>query len=110
MNQYFSDKSLLQPPIARAAYSYRTAWIMAQCAELAYMDFRGSELARTLKKGGLRLVKTFTETDERRQVDTQAFLALHRHYAVLSFRGTDIKQWKDIETDLNIPFYKDKGW
>jgi len=109
MSDYFSDKRLLQPPIALAAYSYRTAWIMAQCAELAYMDFKGKELARLLKKGGLRLIKTFSETEERRQVDTQAFLALHQRYAVLSFRGTEIKQWKDIETDLNIPFYKDKG-
>ncbi|HEY5038320.1 MAG TPA: lipase family protein [bacterium] len=109
MSEYFSDPSLLKPPVARAAYSDRTAWIMAQCSELAYKDFTGSELSKFLKMGGLRLIKTFSKTDIHRQVDTQAFLAQTRDYSILSFRGTQIKQWIDIETDLNIPFYKNKG-
>lgn len=34
---------LLKPPIARAAYSDRTAWIMAELSRIAYIRFEGNE-------------------------------------------------------------------
>lgn len=36
---YFEHKELLLPPIARAAYSDRTAWLMAGMSRLAYLKF-----------------------------------------------------------------------
>lgn len=49
----FENKSLLSPPIARAAYSDRTAWLMAEMSRLAYEKFEGDaglfdDLARRL--------------------------------------------------------------
>jgi hypothetical protein len=35
--------ALLNPPIARAAYSDRTAWIMAELSRIAYIRFEGNE-------------------------------------------------------------------
>ena len=35
----FDDERLLAPPVARAAYSDRTAWMMAEMARLAYVKF-----------------------------------------------------------------------
>ena len=37
----FENRSLLSPPIARAAYSDRTAWLMAEMSRLAYEKFEG---------------------------------------------------------------------
>jgi len=51
---YFDNKSLLKPPVSRAAYSDRTAWLMAEMARLAYFKFEGSididDVAATLTK------------------------------------------------------------
>jgi hypothetical protein len=35
----FENESLLRPPVARAAYSDRTAWLMAEMSQLAYERF-----------------------------------------------------------------------
>ncbi len=42
MHQYFDAENLLSPPVKRAAYSDRTAWLMAEMALLAYEQFEGS--------------------------------------------------------------------
>lgn len=39
----FKYPQLLMPPIARAAYSDRTAWLMAQMSRFAYLKFESSE-------------------------------------------------------------------
>ena len=39
-------KELLKPPVGRAAYSDRTAWLMAEMSRLAYLKFEGSAAAR----------------------------------------------------------------
>ena len=49
----FPNKTLLSPPVARAAYSDRTAWLMAELSRLAYEKFEGDaalfdDLARRL--------------------------------------------------------------
>jgi triacylglycerol lipase len=38
---YFDNKSLLRPPVSRAAYSDRSAWLMAEMSRLAYFKFEG---------------------------------------------------------------------
>ena len=54
---YFSPPVLLTPPVLRAAYSDRTAWIMAKAAQLAYLRFEDNdderqELEASLASGG----------------------------------------------------------
>ena len=39
-------KELLKPPVGRAAYSDRTAWLMAEMSRLAYLKFEGTAAAR----------------------------------------------------------------
>jgi hypothetical protein len=65
--QYFQYPSLLTPPILRAAYSDRTAWLMAEMSRLAYIKFETSPenmglLSASLNTAGFQLVSTFNGT------------------------------------------------
>ncbi len=99
---YFKKKdNLLSPPITRAAYSDRMAWILASMAELAYDRFEVMGRTRQLfvaklEGGGFKLIKTFNAPE----TDTQAFLAESNDgYAVLAFRGTEISRKQDVMID-----------
>jgi len=98
---YFSANNLLlNPPIKRAAYSDRTAWVMASMAQLVYENFedrgKSRELLLTkLNGGGFELIGEFNAPD----TDTQAFLVKNDSYAVLAFRGTEVSKKTDIKTD-----------
>lgn len=96
---FFAHSKLLTPPVKRAAYSDRTAWLMAECSRIAYQDL--DKLAQPLSDGGFALVETFDDTES----GTQAFLARREDMAVLAFRGTQ-KDWQDIRRDLNLRFYQ----
>ncbi len=97
---------LLNPPVNRAAYSDRTAWIMARCSQLAYVQFEKGdsvkqELCDSLKALDLELLTPF----EREA--TRGFVAKNKRYAVLAFRGTE-ENLQNIRTDINIRFYRDR--
>lgn len=102
---YFkAQESLLCPPLTRAAYSDRMAWVMACMAHLAYDRFEERDDVQRLRRifvaklesGGFKLVKTFYS----RETDTQAFLAKNDEFAVLAFRGTEVSKKVDIKTDV----------
>lgn len=102
---YFKSKDdLLCPPLTRAAYSDRMAWILASMAHLAYDRFEDTLDLQKLRKifiaklesGGFELVKTFYSAE----TDTQAFLAKNEEFAVLAFRGTEVTKKVDIKTDI----------
>jgi hypothetical protein len=99
---YFKiNDALLTPPIRRAAYSDRMAWILASMADLAYDRFEDDPKAcelftLKLKGGGFRLIQTFNSD----ATDTQAYLAANGDFVVLAFRGTEVKKKKDVLTDL----------
>lgn len=103
MAGFFAHKKLLAPPTKRAAYSDRTAWIMAECSRLAYILFEVENerkvLIENLQLGGFELLKYFDGEG------TQAYLAGHNDFAVLAFRGTQ-KDFRDIWTDLKIRKYQ----
>jgi hypothetical protein len=98
---YFKDKDrLLSPPIMRAAYSDRMAWILSSMSHLAYDRFEDNENARELliaklEGGGFKLIETFNS----KETDTQAFLAANDEFAVLAFRGTEVTKRQDMKTD-----------
>ena len=48
---------LLDPPVKRAAYSDRTAWLMAVMSQLAYLPFEGAPDAAEIRRIAERLVK-----------------------------------------------------
>lgn len=96
-----TDPPLLTPeaaqaaPTWRAAYSDRTAALMAAFAELAYTPFEGgvaglAQMRAQLAAGGFDLIATFNASD------TQAYLATRPgDFSVLAFRGTtDLADWK----------------
>lgn len=99
--KYFESNSLLlNPPIKRAAYSDRMAWVMASMAQLVYEQFDDGGKARDLlveklKGGGFKLLGEFNSPS----TDTQAFLVSNDTYVVLAFRGTEIIKRTDIRTD-----------
>jgi len=97
-------------PTWRAAYSDRTAAMMAAFAQLAYAPFQNVKapegqprpevdggrqlLAENLKSGGFELRGLIN------QDDLQVFLAVNpAEFAVLAFRGT--ANWDDWKIDLN---------
>lgn len=53
----FDDKNLLATPVRRAAYSDRTAWLMAAMSELAYFKFEGTQSYEELAKELVELSK-----------------------------------------------------
>jgi triacylglycerol lipase len=99
--KYFeANNLLLSPPIKRAAYSDRTAWIMASMAQLVYERFEDKGKARDLlveklKGGGFELLGEFNAPE----TDTQAFLVSNGDFAVLAFRGTEVTKKMDVEMD-----------
>lgn len=98
-------ETLPTPPTSRAAYSDRMAWIMANMAKLAYINFEDGELGHeeleySLRSGWFNLIKTFDKNG------TQAFLAKNDEFTVLAFRGTQPDKWEDVKTDLR--FLKEK--
>lgn len=100
-NYFKVNDILLTPPIMRAAYSDRMAWLLSSMSQLAYDHFedgpeRFEVLSTKLKGGGFRLLNTFNSD----KTDTQAFLAENGDFAVLAFRGTEVKKKKDVATDL----------
>jgi len=101
-SEYFkSNDVLLIPPIMRAAYSDRMAWILSSMSHLAYNRFEDDPKAcelfiARLKSGGFTLIETFNSD----KTDTQAFLAENGDFAVLAFRGTELTKKKDVLTDV----------
>ena len=94
-------EDLPTPPINRAAYSDRMAWVLAHMAKLAYIKFEVSELELErlefcLQSGWFNLIKTFNKNG------TQAFLAKNDEFVVLAFRGTQPDKWEDVRTDLRV--------
>lgn len=95
--------NLLCPPIVRAAYSDRMAWILASMSHLAYDHFENARDLQKLRKlfvtklasGGFTLIKTFND----KETDTQAFLAKNDQFVVLAFRGTEVTKIEDIKID-----------
>lgn len=100
---YFgANELLLNPPVNRAAYSDRMAWVLASMSQLVYDEFEkgGKTKALLLKKlggGGFKWIKGFESVE----TDTQAFLVVKDDYsyAVLAFRGTEVTKLTDIKTD-----------
>ena len=92
-------ESLPTPPVHRAAYSDRMAWILAHMAKLAYIKFEDGKLERErlefcLASGWFNLIQTYDKNG------TQAFLAKNDEFVVLAFRGTQPDKWEDVRTDL----------
>ena len=61
--KYFEYEELLSPPIKRAAYSDRTAWLMAKMSKLAYLPFENddAELKAALSEANFELIKWFSK-------------------------------------------------
>ncbi len=107
---YFGANELLSnPPVSRAAYSDRMAWVLASMAHLAYDRFEDGGLPKTLllKKlegGNFKWVDGFNAV----KTDTQAFLVVKEDssFAVLAFRGTETTKLTDILTDATASMTK----
>ncbi len=104
----FSDDAatrLLDPPVRRAAYSDRTAWLMAELSRLVYRRFESNleerrAVAETLASADLELVDCI----EGEAAGTQAYLVrAPGRFLALVFRGTE-KDFKDVRADLDARF------
>ncbi len=89
---YFENKSLLSPPTNRAAYSDRTAWIMAELARLAYFKFEGSidieDVANSLstESDSTSIRKTLEKLlDDKQQTKDKANAELNSYLSLCDF-------------------------
>ena len=85
-------------PTRRAAYSDRTAALLAKMAMLAYIGFEDSEkkkiLDRMLTHGRVKLLETLIVGD------TEAMVAETDKFVLVAFRGTSSRS--DVRTDFRI--------
>ncbi len=102
-----NTSQLLDPPVNRAAYSDRSAWIMASCSALAYVQFEKGESVKQQLCASLKELRLELLTPFQREA-TRGFVATNQHYAVLAFRGTE-ENLDNIRTDINIRFYRDSS-
>lgn len=102
-NNSADSKIISLPNDNREAYSDRTAWIMARCAQLTYTSTGKApepltELKEGLKPFGLKLAEPFY-CDKNQNF---AYLAVHKTYAVLAFKGTVPSEPETVATDLHF--------
>lgn len=76
-------------------YSAANAWWLANACQLAYCQ--ECDVGATLAGAGLELIRCFAGPC------TQGFLARGDDFAMLVFRGTEIRQMPDILADANFP-------
>lgn len=87
-----------------AAYDDIISWVLASMCQLVYDRFEEETLSRDLfiaklSSGGFSLIDTFTSPE----TDIQAFLVIKKDaYAVLAFRGPEVLNWGDIESDTSV--------
>lgn len=75
-------------------FSLSNAWWLASLCQLAYCQDR--QIGQALPNAGLHLERSFCGPS------TQGFLASGASFAVLVFRGTEIKRWLDIWADARF--------
>ena len=101
---FVGHEHFLPVPPSRAAYSDRTAWVMAELSKLAYIKFedgkeKENDLVKALADGQFTNPTLFNS-----DYGTQGFLAVRNgEFAVLAFRGTE-KNRSDILADLDARF------
>jgi triacylglycerol lipase len=96
------NDSLIIPPVNRAAYSDRTAWILACCSQMAYD--KPERLQGSLYNLDLSIVsKYFCDKNE-----NFAYLAKNDKYAVLAFKGTVPSESETVKTDADFKLVKSK--
>jgi len=105
---FFADINLaMNPPVKRAAYSDRTAWLMAEFSKLVYEPFpsnkgEASIIDTALGKIGFQVLE-YWDAD-----GTQAMLIRRdardgvEGMLVLVFRGTQLKEARDVMVDINL--------
>lgn len=86
--------------IEHREHSHSTALIMARLAAAAYVDASDlfGQVCRIVGSRNLIRVKTYDVPE----AGTQAFLAECREFSVLSFRGTETDQLRDLLTDVRF--------
>lgn len=105
---FFANIDLaMNPPVKRAAYSDRTAWLMAEFSKLVYETFPS-------RKGEVGVIDTelekisFQVLEYWSEAGTQAMLIKRNArdgvegMLVLVFRGTQLKEARDVMVDINM--------
>lgn len=100
---------LLEPPIKRAAYSDRTAWIMALMSKLAYLRFEDSTPAQTALSDVLELITgedDLTKQDKVNKIDRKfsknKLLAILQDVAGATDRSTNYQELEESLDELNF--------
>ncbi len=76
----FDNKELLLPPVGRAAYSDRTAWLMAEMSRLAYLKFEGKQNVIS------NIVDTLADLTDKSKIEEE----LRKFEAILASSGEEL--------------------
>ena len=104
---FFDNEQLMEPPTSRAAYSDRTAWLMAEMARLAYYKFEGSvdlaDLAQSLTdESNVKSIKTALVAllDEKRESSEEATVNMAQYLEEGNFKQVDTFNVGDTQAFL----------
>lgn len=98
--EYFEHATIFPFRADETEFHLTNSWWLAEAAMLAYVD-DATFLASQLRAAGLDHVRTY-ESPESSLWDTQGWIAHNDRYVIVSMRGTDPREIKDLLTDLNF--------
>ncbi len=88
MDTYFTEKSLLEAPVERAAFSDRQAYVCAELARLAYFKFEGGSAVQEILAFAEEFIGDHTRFEQFREQLLERFVDDHfdRASALISFK------------------------
>ncbi len=101
LSLFTQDSNSFEIETQNKKFSLKNSWWFANLAHLAYFD--KDKIKQKLKKIGFKF-ETFYDIN-----GTQAFIASSKKILVVSFRGTQIDEKKDLLTDIDIFLTTIKG-
>ncbi len=112
---FFQDSKLAtNPPVKRAAYSDRTAWLMAEISRLVYEEFPtqpggASVIQAQLEKAGFQVLDYWSEGGTQAILIQRSATEEREGMLVLAFRGTQLKDARDVMVDIKLPLVEFAG-
>ncbi len=108
-NTFFEDiKFATKPPVKRAAYSDRTAWLMAEISRLVYEKFpsktgEDNAIGPELNKVGFQVLDYYSKSGTQAILIQKPATDVSDGMLVLAFRGTELKDIRDVMVDIKLP-------
>ncbi|MGR9115916.1 MAG: lipase family protein [Gammaproteobacteria bacterium] len=114
---FFEDVEFAKkPPVKRAAYSDRTAWLMAEISKLVYERFPSetnaneeSIIEKSFEKVDFEVLEYWSKGGTQAILVRKPPVDTSDGMLVLAFRGTELKETRDVMVDARLPLIPFEG-